>query len=255
MAARQLDETFYDAFSCQTTKTRIVDFYGSVHRSGTHYLEIPIKSDVFEIPVVALNTFISMTLADNNADAISVALFNYGRKARYTTPDRNMRDILIADWKTNHLVYMPVNSNDNVIDYYASHGMLLDKDFRLLVVLSWQIRRIQETDERDDRIRIIYYQIVKPILRIDPICFSGSDPMMKWCANKLFKTGLAERVWFAYSDSMRRTFKLENVESMRPSIIIEESPFNIRTPDVPDVLTTREEILQPVIDHIDELIQ
>ena len=54
---------------------------------------------------------------------------------------------------------------------------------------------------------------------------------------------------------MCRTFKLENIESMSPSIVIEKSPFNIRTPDVPDVLTTREDILQPVIDHIDELIQ
>ena len=78
---------------------------------------------------------------------------------------------------------------------------------------------------------------------------------MKWCANKLFKTGLAGRAWFSYNVDMRRTFKLENVESMSPSIVIEKSPFNIRTPDVPDVLTTREEIFKPVIDHIDELIQ
>ena len=110
-----------------------------------------------------------------------------------------------------------------------------------------------DTDERG--FSSVKYQIIKPIFRIDPICFRGSDPMMKWCANKLFKTGLAEKVWFSYNDTMRRTFKLEHIESMSPSIVIEESPFNIRTPGVPDVLTTREDILQPVIDHIDELIQ
>jgi hypothetical protein len=131
--------------------------------------------------------------------------------------------------------------------------MLLSKDFRLLVVLSWQIKRFIDIDAMGNS--GVSYQVIKPILRLDPVCFSGSDPMMKWCANKLFKTGLAERVWFSYDNTMRRTFKLEHIESMSPSIVIEESPFNIRTPGVPDVLTTREDILQPVIDHIDELIQ
>jgi hypothetical protein len=180
-------------------------------------------------------------------------MYNLGKKARYSTPDRNMRDILMADWTNNHLVYIPVSQNGEVIDYYGSHGMLLSKDFKLLVALSWQIKRFIDIDAMGNS--EVKYQVIKPILRIDPVCFSNSDPMMKWCANKLFKTGLAERVLFPYRDSMRRTFKLENVESMSPSIVIEKSPFNIRTPDVPDVLTTREEILQPVIDHIDELIQ
>ena len=253
MAATQLDETLYCAFSGTTTTSRAVN-YDSTHKSGTHYLEIPINSNVFEIPVVAVETFKNMTLmGSDNADAISVAMYNLDRRARYYTPDRNMRDILMVDWNCNHLVYIPVGQNGEVIDYYGSHGMLLSKDFKLLVVLSWQIKRFIDTDAIGNS--GVKYQVIKPILRIDPICFSGSDPMMKWCANKLFKTGLTERVLFSYSDSMRRTFKLENVESMSPSIVIEKSPFNIRTPDVPDVLTTREEILQPVIDHIDELIQ
>lgn len=253
MAARQLDETFCCAFSGTTTTSSIVD-YGDIHRSGTHYLEIPIKNNVFEIPVVAVETFKNMTLmGSDNVDAISVAMYNLDRRARYSTPDRNMRDILMVDWGSNHLVYIPVSQNGEVIDYYGSHGMLLSKNFKLLVVLSWQIKRFIDTDAMgNSRVK---YQVIKPILRMDPVCFSGSDPMMKWCANKLFKTGLAEGVLFSYSDSMRRTFKLENVEKMSPSIVIEKSPFNIRTPDVPDVLTTREEIFKPVIDHIDELIQ
>jgi hypothetical protein len=41
---------------------------------------------------------------------------------------------------------------------------------------------------------------------------------------------------------------------MSPTIIIEKSPFNIKTPDMPGVLTTREEILQPAIDHIEDLV-
>lgn len=255
MAAIQLDETFYNAFTGLTTTARIVDYPGDIYKSGTRYLEIPIKSDVFEIPVVAMNTFINMTLTgSDNADAISVALYNLGRKARYSTPDRNMRDILRADWKAHHLVYIPVSYNDNVIEYYGSHGMLLNKDFKLLVALSWQIKRISALDTNSEILKDMY-KIVKPILRVDPACFKGSDPMMKWCANKLFKTGLAEKVWFSYDDDVRRTFKLENDEDMWPSIIIEENPFHIKTPDIPDALTTREEILQPVIDHIDELIQ
>ena len=254
MAARQLDETFSCAFSGTTTTSRITDYYGDIHKSGTHYLEIPIKNNVFEIPVVAIETFKNMTLmGSNNVDAISVAMYNLGKKARYSTPDRNMRDILMADWSSNHLVYIPVSQNGEVVDYYGSHGMLLSKDFKLLVALSWQIKRFIDIDAMGNS--GVKYQVIKPILRIDPVCFSNSDPMMKWCANKLFKTGLAERVLFSYTSSIRRTFKLENVESMSPSIVIEKSPFNIRTPDVPDVLTTREEILQPVIDHIDELIQ
>ena len=252
MAARQLDETFYCAFSGTTTTSRTVDY--DIHKSGTRYLEIPIKNNVFEIPVVAIETFKNMTLmGSDNVDAISVAMYNSGRKARYSTPDRNMRDILMVDWNSNHLVYIPVNQNGEVIDYYGSHGMLLSKDFKLLVALSWQIKRFIDTDAMGNS--GMKYQVIKPILRVDPVCFSGSDPMMKWCANKLFKTGLAERVYFSYNDAMRRTFKLDNVESMSPSIVIEKSPFNIRTPDVPDVLTTREEIFKPVIDHIDELIQ
>ena len=254
MAARQLDETFYCAFSGNTTTSRITDNMGDTHKSVTHYLEIPIKNNVFEVPVVAIETFKNMTLmGSDNVDAISVAMYNLGRKARYSTPDRNMRDILMADWNSNHMVYIPVSQNGEVIDYYGSHGMLLSKDFKLLVVLSWQIKRFIDTDAMGNS--GVKYQVIKPILRVDPVCFSGSDPMMKWCANKLFKTGLAERVWFSYSNAMNRTFKLENIESMSPSIVIEKSPFNIRTPDVPDVLTTREEIFKPVIDHIDELIQ
>ena len=254
MAARQLDETFYCAFSGSTTTSRIGDYYSNTHKSGTHYLEIPIKNNVFEVPVVAIETFKNMTLmGSDNVDAISVAMYNLGRRARYSTPDRNMRDILMADWNSNHLVYIPISQNGEVIDYYGSHGMLLSKDFKLLVALSWQIKRFVDTDTMANS--GVKYQVIKPILRVDPVCFSGSDPMMKWCANKLFKTGLAERVWFSYSDAMSRTFKLENIESMSPSIVIEKSPFNIRTPDVPDVLTTREEIFKPVIDHIDELIQ
>ena len=48
MAARQLDETFYCAFSGSTTTSRIGDYYSNTHKSGTHYLEIPIKNNVSE---------------------------------------------------------------------------------------------------------------------------------------------------------------------------------------------------------------
>ena len=160
MAAIQLDETFYCAFSGSTTTSRIVDYCGDIHKSGTHYLEIPIKNNVFEVPVVAVETFKNMTLmGSDNADAISVAMYNLGRKARYSTPDRNMRDILMADWNSNHLVYIPVSQNGEVIDYYGSHGMLLSKDFKLLVALSWQIKRFVDTDAMGNS--GVKYQVIK----------------------------------------------------------------------------------------------
>ena len=254
MAAIQLYETIDRAFNLDTARTCIAAYRSDTHRSDTHYLEIPIKDYTFEIPVVAVNTFRDrVERGSGSADAITVKLYNDSRKARYTTPDRNMRDILMTQWAVDHLVNIPVNYNGNVITYYGGHGMLLTANFKPLVILSWQFERSMETDEEGTP--LTKYSFIKPIIRIDPDCFSNSDPMMKWCVNKLFKTALTEGVYFSFGNTTNRHFNPVPSSIMRPSILIEKIPFNVRTPDVPDVLTTREEILQPVIDHIDELLQ
>lgn len=252
MAAIPFETTLYEAFQCSTSGCRTN--HDNICKLSTCYLEIPIKGDIFEVPVVATLPFINMTLTGtDNADAICVALYNTDKKAKYTTPDRNMRDILKADWKQNHLVCILIEQDNNVTKYYGGHGVLLGENRTIIAMLSWQIRRLKTTC--DDGTLATKYQFVKPILRINPLCFKDSNPMLKWCANKLFKTGLSERVIAPYLSTMHHTFKLMDIESMTPSIVLEESPFNIRIPDVPDVLTTREDILQPIIDHIDELVQ
>ena len=254
MAARPLNETIQRAFNNNTVGRGKVSYYSNnISNTGFHYLEIPIRTNVFEIPVLAIKDFLIMTLkGTDTVDALSIVLYNEDIKAVYTTPDRNMRDILIVLQENGHLVNIPVSHNGNTSTYYGGHGMLLNEDFKLLVLMSWQIERILDTAE--DGTQSVKYQFIKPIIRIDPTCFGGSDPMMKWCANKLFKTGLSEKVAFP-SAIVDSNFIMDNVQYMSPSIIIEESPFNIRIPDIPDALTTKEDIFQPVIDHIDELIQ
>lgn len=251
MAARQFDETFVRAFSNNTLKSSAFD-YLETPDTITCYLEVPIKKDVFEIPVLTLNAFKKMAeLNYDNVDAITITLINFSKKARYTTPDRNMRDILIADWEMNKLVYIPITQNGHTTAYYGGHGILLTKDLIPIVMMSWQIERMQNVNENLEM--AAKYQFIKPILRIDPNCFGSSDPMMKWCANKLFKTGLVEKVVFGGNLGVER-FITNRLSRMLPSIVIEKSPFNIRIPDMPNALTTREDILQPAIDHIDDLI-
>lgn len=252
MAALQLDTALDYAFRGDWSTGVRVDFSINT-KVSSHYLEIPLNDNIFEVPVVAIETFRDMALkGHDNIDALSIILYNDGRKAVYVTPDRNMREILASNWQHNHLVCIKVSQNDNTIIYYGGNGMLLTKDLDVIMMLSWQLKRTLYIDK--DNNLTIKYKVLRPILRIDPDCYNNSDPMLKWCTNKLFKTGLAEKVFFSCSQETTRIFRPNSNVIMSPSIVIEKSPFNIKTPDMPDVLTTREEILQPAIDHIEDLV-
>lgn len=211
------------------------------------YMEIPIGSDVFELPLFAFEDFKKMHQNKKIGDVIVASLFSCGQTSNYKSLDAIMKDVL-STYFDRHLCKVQIPSSPNV--YYATFGAVFDENFTPLMMLSWIMER--EINEEG----VIKYHYKKPLLRLNPYPYlNKEDALQKFICGRWMTTALGEAVcaptFYGCSSFLERHGYLR----FNLKIEIDECPFVIRGTDVPSISVTNEDLLQLATDHIDEILQ
>lgn len=227
---------------------------------NVRYMDIPINQEVFEIPLLALDTFVDIVRnhTDGMTSFIAVSLNAIGREPRYKTVDRFMRDVLLENYKNSRLIKLEVKQGSDTVLYYGTQGAVFDKEFNPIMICSYQIQRLERTVEvnagEPDMIEY-QYKLLRPILRVDPqIYLHKENPLEKFIVNKMVNGCLEDTFYPPSGYTLCRNF-IRNNESLPVKVIIDTCPFQLHQADTPSISTTNQKLLQVAIDHIDELIQ
>ena len=252
--ARDLEDAIERVFRGNSSRIGCRYYYSPRESiSGNRkYLEIPINSDVFEMPLFALEAFVNLTEdnRDLSTNAVTAMLYTLNKEPRYKSLDRYMRDIILEQFASSRLVECEVKQGTENILYYATHGAVFDSHFNPMMMCSWLLKRVWQNEHTR------MYRFIKPILRINPDCYiSQADPMQRWIAKKAAVVGLSVHLGRPFNHDLTRAFET-NVASETTDLTVEicKCPFKIKTADIPSVSTTNDELLQIAIEHIDEVV-
>jgi hypothetical protein len=215
------------------------------------YMEVPIKDDVFELPLLAFPDFngIMTRDADTETEALVVDLNTTGSSSSYRTLDRVMQDVLLESFSSSRLVAIKMEQPGGNLICYGTHGAIFDEDFNPMLLCSYQVQRYTQGEETR-------YSLIRPIIRVNPDTFKSREtPMQKFINNKLLIACLEENLHLPYTYHLHR--RIDTDDARLPARIeIDSMPFIIHKPDVPSISTTNQQLLQLALDHIDEeLIQ
>lgn len=211
------------------------------------YMEIPIDSDVFELPLFAFEDFKKMHQDKKIGDVIVASLYSCGQTSDYKSLDSIMKDTL-STYFNRHLCKVQIPNSPNV--YYATFGAVFDENFTPLMMLSWIMeRRVHEEG-------VIKYQYKKPLLRLNPYpCLNKEDALQKFICGRWMTTALGTRVGTPFIYNCQDFIETGYFSFEHVKIEIDECPFVIRGTDVPSISVTNENLLQLAADHIDEILQ
>ena len=212
------------------------------------YMEIPISSDVFELPLFAFEDFKKMHQNNKIGDVIVASLYSCGQTSNYKSLDSIMKDTL-STYFNKHLCRIQIPNSPNV--YYATFGAVFDENFTPLMMLSWIMeKRVHEEG-------VIKYQYKKPLLRLNPYpCLNKEDSLQKFICGRWMTTALGTRVYTPSAYDCRDFIEQSGYLSFNHvKIEIDECPFVIKGTDVPSISVTNEDLLQLAAEHIDEILQ
>lgn len=221
----------------------------------TSYMIIPISKDSFELPVFSLFAFTSNIAmqGDNPIDAIVVNLKDAENKTTYAAIEAKIRDALTVNYQTSGLMTIATGDPTNPC-YYGTHGLILDKDFMPMMMMSWIVRKIHGKNDDGDYVE---FKFDRPILRIDPrVIINKSNGVERYIANKIMPTALS----FSniYRPTMRHNafFGADDFRRNIPvKVEIDRTPFIIRKPSVPSISTTNQELIGIALNNMDEVVQ
>jgi hypothetical protein len=235
----RLDSIIYNIFKLN----RGSNLYPGENRiTSIKYMEIPVDSDVFEVPLFAFHKFCNMLDKGINASTIVATLYSCGAESSYKSIEAIMRNVLYTTFDC-HLSKILIDDTSNI--YYATMGAVFDKDLNPLMVMSWQMER--QNDEREP------YSFKRPILHITPMSFvRKEDPVQRFLVGKMLTTALDMDIPEPYLFTNRLHFKT-NESSFKIKVEIDDCPFNIKGVDVPSISVTNENLLQLAAEHIDEI--
>lgn len=247
-----LDSVINAIFEDSNNNSQITGQYYNRNTSNTpitvrKYMEIPIDSDVFELPLFAFEDFKKMNQNNKMGDVIVASLYSYGQTSNYKTLDSIMKDTL-STYFDKHLCKVQIPNSPNI--YYATFGAVFDENFTPLMMLSWIMERgVSESG-------VIKYRFKKPLLRLNPYpCLNKEDALQKFICGRWMTTTLGTRVYTPSTYGCRNFIEPGYFSFNHVKIEIDECPFVIRSTDVPSISVTNEGLLQLAADHIDEILQ
>ena len=234
--------------------------YSDEHRTlnftdKSSYMVIPITNDCIEIPTMVMY---SLTAIENkikkneSPDAIVVNLKNTGGFTIYKSLAAGIKDMFSSLYKNSYLRKL-TTVGDPEKTYYGTYGAIFDENFKPIVMLSWEVRKIY----RDDELRPYKYKFIRPILRVAPEVFiNKSNTVERFIINQIIPTALS--INYLSSPSCHRSVIYESNSTnynTKVKVLIEKIPFIIKETDVPSISTTNEELLDTALNYIDEIIE
>lgn len=219
------------------------------------YMLIPVTGDNIEIPTMAmysLPTLENKILQKEPIDALVVNLNNNGGYSSFKSVSASIRDAFTVLYKNAHLRKL-VTVGDPEKTYYGTYGAIFDENFKPIVMLSWELKKIYRDDEQDP----FRYKFIRPILRVAPEVFiNKSNTVERFIINRIIPTALS--ITYLSSPSCYRSEIYESNSTncnTKVKVLIEKIPFIIKETDVPSISTTNEELLGTALNYIDEIIE
>lgn len=214
-------------------------------------ITIPIFGEVITMPTMFLGAFMRMVRNEKceELDAFVCITTTSSRDSSYKSLDANIRNIFYTSHTFSNYCgpFVKVHVNPDKV-YYCCKGAIFSDSLNPLVMLSWQIMKLDS----------IKYKFIQPVLEVDPKVFTQKeDAMDRYIINKIIPATLNIRNLIA--PGFRHGQSVLNFEDTHsnyfPKVEIGNIPFAIEVPDIPSVSTTNKELLDIVLDNIDEVIQ
>ena len=219
------------------------------------YMLIPVTGDNIEIPTMtmfSLPTLENKILQKEPIDALAVNLNNNGGYSTFKSVSASIRDAFTVLYKNAHLRKL-VTVGDPEKTYYGTYGAIFDENFKPIVMLSWELKKIY----RDDELRPYKYKFIRPILRVAPeVSINKSNTVERFIINQIIPTALS--INYPSSPSCHRSVIYESNSTncnTKVKVLIEKIPFIIKETDVPSISTTNEELLGTALNYIDEIVE
>lgn len=217
------------------------------------YMLIPVTGDNIEIPTMAMFSLPKLEnkiLQKELIDALVVNLNNNGGYSTFKSVSASIRDAFTVLYKNAHLRKL-ITVGDPEKTYYGTYGAIFDENFKPVVMLSWELKKIYRDDEQDP----FRYKFVRPVLRVAPEVFiNKSNTVERFIINQIIPTALS--INYLSSPIFHRSMIYEsNSGNCKVKVLIEKIPFIIKETDVPSVSTTNEELLDTALNYIDEIIE
>lgn len=223
--------------------------------SKSSYMLIPVTGDNIEIPTMAMYSLYKVADKITNKkpiDTIVINLENTGGFTTYKSVDACFRDAFRVSYQNARLRKLITVGNPEKT-YYGTYGAIFDENFKPVVMLSWELKKIYRDDEQDS----FKYKFIRPILRVAPEVFiNKSNTVERFIINKLIPTTLSLTHIYPPINPGNRIFDSGSIGYDRKAkILIEDCPFVIKETDVPSISTTNEELLGTALNYIDEIIE
>ncbi len=219
------------------------------------YMLIPVTGDSIEIPTMtmySLPTLENKILQKEPTDALVVNLNNNGGYSSFKSASASIRDAFTVLYKNAHLRRL-VTVGDPEKTYYGTYGAIFDENFKPIVMLSWELKKIYRDDEQDP----FRYKFTRPVLRVAPEVFiNKSNTVERFIINQIIPTALS--INYLSSPSCHRSVIYESNSTncnKKVKVLIEKIPFIIKETDVPSISTTNEKLLDTALNYIDEIIE
>ena len=249
---RDLKTALSYCFECVTADTYSISRSISFTDKSS-YMLIPVTGDDIEIPTMAmfsLPTLENKILQKEPIDALVVNLNNNGGYSSFKSVSASIRDAFTVLYKNAHLRKL-VTVGDPEKTYYGTYGAIFDENFKPIVMLSWELKKIYRDDEQDP----FRYKFISPILRVAPEVFiNKSNTVERFIINQIIPTALS--ITYLSSPIFHRSIIYEsNSGNCKVKVLIEKIPFIIKETDVPSISTTNEELLGTALNYIDEIVE
>ena len=248
---RNLKSTLTWCFECIGA-----DFWGPLstlrYTDKSSYMVIPISSENIEIPVMALSmsTIESQIKARGDIDAIVVNLDNIGGYTMYKSASAAIRDVFNTLYRNVHLRRI-MSVGDPEKTYYGTYGAIIDENFKPVVMLSWEMKKIFQDNENTP----IKFKFIRPILRVAPeVLINKSNVIERFIINQIIPTSLTLN-YISSPSPFGITIYEGSDRDEKVKVIIEDIPFVVREANVPSVSTTNEELLDIASNYIDEVVE
>lgn len=218
------------------------------------YILIPVTGDNIEIPTMAmysLSTVAEKILNKKPIDAIVINLENTGSYTSYKSVEACFRNTFTISYREARLRRLITVGNPEKT-YYGTYGAIFDENFKPVVMLSWELKKVYRDDEQDP----FRYRFIRPVLRVAPEVFiNKSNTVERFIINKLIPTTLS--LTRIYSPICRsKIYETNSIDcNMKAKVLVEDCPFIIKETDVPSISTTNEELLSTALNYIDEIIE
>lgn len=214
-------------------------------------ITIPVFGEIITMPTMFLGVFMHMVRNEKceELDAFVCTTTTNSRDSSYKSLDANIRNIFNTSRAFSNYwgPFVKVHVNPDKV-YYCCKGAIFSDNLKPLVMLSWQIMKLDS----------IKYKFIQPVLEVDSKVFTQKeDAMDRYIINKIIPATLNIRnliaPGFRYGQSVFN-FEYTGLNYL-PKVEIGNIPFAIEIPDIPSVSTTNKELLDIVLDNIDEVIQ